>query len=91
MSEVNVNFEIRFGLRKVNKIRDFASTMEQIYRKVKAEKGDFRIAYFKRPWRSSLNIEVSGERETVREFLRELRVYVATFGVKASPENWWDI
>ena len=39
MSHVKVKFEIKFGFLKVNKIREFAMTIDQIYEKVKAKKG----------------------------------------------------
>ena len=87
---VKVNFIVNFGFMKVNKIEDFIRQANNIHSKIKGEMGrGLNIEYIKKPWRLKLNIEVEGDRDVVKEFLKQLKLH--TVGLDVSPKNWYDI
>jgi hypothetical protein len=89
---IKVEFTIESGLRKVNRLRQMATEIDNQYARLKADTGQ-KLNYecTKRPWETSLHITLEGNKETVRDLLHRIRPSVDRLGLRGTPEHWDDI
>jgi len=89
---LRISFTIKLGLRKIDKATEIGLLIENTAQRVKAETGrGLNCSYFKRPWQTSMHVEIEGEIKTVKLFLNEFKTYADRLNLKISPENWFRI
>jgi hypothetical protein len=91
-SFVKLYFTIHFGFWKIKKLRELVAIIDHLRVKILSQSNKMlTVTYLKRPWSTNLLVEIEGSQDAVRLFLTELRVHIERFGLKVTPENWYEI
>lgn len=89
-SSIKLSFTIHLGFWKIKKIKELVAIIHHLQAKLSSEGNKkLNVTYLKRPWSTDLLIEIEGNKDIVRLFLTELRIYIERFGLKVTPENWY--